>query len=129
LIGRFVFLGLVALGFTVYLTSPGSKVASADVALSCGDGAMTAGHAQATARATFAWHAPKKDARQSFLDLSLAPGFVPGWYQGHGPIAAAQTTYAVDGLPLNATFYYRVNTLFGDGWHETARGTFVSTCK
>jgi hypothetical protein len=129
LIGRFVFLGLVALGFTVYLTSPGSKVGSADVALSCGDGAMTVGRPAPTAQAIFSWRAPKKGAQQSFLDVGLAPDFVPGWYQGHGPISAAQTTYTVDGLPLNATFYYRVNTLFGDGWHETARGTLVSRCK
>ena len=128
MIGRLVFLGLVALGFTVYLTSPGSKIASADVALSCGDGAMAVGRPPATAHAAFSWQAPKKDAQQSFLDLGLAPGFEPGWYQGHGPIAASQTSYALDGLPLNATFYYRVNTLFGDGWHETARGSFVSKC-
>ena len=128
MIGRFVFLGLVALGFTVYLTSPGSKVASAHIALSCGDRAALASDAPATAHATFSWRAPKKGARQSYLDLGLAPGFATGWYQGYGPIEPTTTVYAVDGLPVNATFYYRVNTLFNDGWHETASGTFVSKC-
>jgi hypothetical protein len=129
LIGRFVFLGFVALGFTVYITSPGSRVASADVALSCAaPGVAVVGDA-ATTSATFSWPALKKDARHSFLDLSLAPGFVPGWFQGRGPIAASQTAFTIDGLPRDATFYYRVNTLFSDGWHETARGTFVSKCK
>ena len=129
MIGRFVFLGLVALGFTVYITSPGSRVASADVALSCASPAVASVGDGATTSATFSWPALKKGARQSYLDLGLAPGFVPGWFQGHGPIAASQTAYTVDGLPRNATFYYRVNTQFADGWHETARGTFVSKCK
>jgi hypothetical protein len=77
---------------------------------------------------TVAWPAPGAGATQTWFDISLVPGFAPGWFKGHGPLAPSQTAYAIDGVPKNLTFYYRVNTLYGSQWRETASGSFVSNC-
>jgi hypothetical protein len=78
--------------------------------------------------ATFAWPSPQAGAQQTWFDISVVPGFAWGWFQGFGPLAGNQTAYALDGLPNGVTFYYRVNTLYGTGWRETASGAFVASC-
>jgi hypothetical protein len=78
---------------------------------------------------TLAWPKPGSGAAQTWFDLSLVPGFAPGWFKGYGPLAATQTAYAIDGIPSGLTYFYRVNTLYsGNVWKESASGTFVSNC-
>ena len=78
---------------------------------------------------TLAWPKPGSGAQQTWFDISLVPGFAPGWFKGYGPLAVSQTAYAIDGVPQGLTYYYRVNTFYGGNtWKESASGTFVSNC-
>ena len=78
---------------------------------------------------TLAWAKPGSGAQQTWFDISLVPGFSPGWFKGYGPLAVSQTAYAIDGVPQGLTYYYRVNTFYGgNSWKESASGTFVSNC-
>jgi hypothetical protein len=81
-----------------------------------------------TSTVTWVWPGPGAGAQQTWFDISLVPGFLPGWFQGYGPMPASQTAFAMDGLPQGLTFYYRVNSFYGSGWYETASGSFVSNC-
>lgn len=121
MLGRIGFLGIIALGLFVIISGAGSK-ASAKITVTC------AAPDAPTATALIEWKDPKQDAVQSWLDVSLAPDFTPGWYQAHGPLAPAQTTVTVDGLPQGRKFYYRVNTLYPGEWKQTAHGSFTATC-
>lgn len=81
------------------------------------------------ATVTLSWPKPASGAIETWFDISLVPGFLPGWFQGVGPLAATQTAHAIDGVPSGLTFYYRFNTLYSGGvWKESAGGTFVSNC-
>lgn len=78
---------------------------------------------------TLAWAKPGAGSQQTWFDLSLVPGFAPGWFKGYGPLPVTQTAYAIDGVPQGLTFFYRVNTFYGGSlWKETAAGTFVTNC-
>jgi len=120
-LGRIGFLGVVGLGLFVYMSSAGAK-ASARVTITC------EAPASATATADFSWRGPKSGAGESWLDLSVAPGFPAGWTQAHGPFAAADTKATVEGLPAGIRFYYRVNTRYGETWRATASGSLQTTC-
>jgi hypothetical protein len=113
----------VILGVWVFLSSPGSRAATAVVTQACSPSAPGA------ATVTLAWPATKEGARESWLDLSLSDGFAAGTFQSYGPLAATQTAYAVDGVPQGLTYHYRVNTLYADNWRVTAAGSFLSRCK
>ena len=121
MLGRIGFLGIVALGLFVIISGAGGK-ASAKVTVTC------AAPDAPTASARFEWKAPKQDAVQSWLDVSLAPDFTPGWYQPHGPFAPSDNVTTLDGLPQGRKFYYRVNTLYPGEWKQTAHGSFTAEC-
>ena len=112
----------VVLGIWVYMSSPSSKAATAVVTQSCSAAVPGA------ATVTLAWPAAKPGAQETWLDLGLAADFPPGSFQSHGPLAPAQTAYAIDGVPSGLTYHYRLNALYPDGWHLSAAGTFVSKC-
>ena len=123
MLGRLLFVGIVVMGLhTIVTHTPRSGAATATVTQSCSAAVPGA------AAVTFAWPATQPGAQQTWLDLSLVPGFAPGWFKGHGAFAGNQTVYALDGVPQGLTFFYRVNTLYPSGWRETATGSFVSGC-
>jgi hypothetical protein len=111
---------LIALGLFIYMQGPTSKAAT--ITQSCSDAAP------GTVSVSLAWKAPKPGAQQTWLDVSLVKSFTPGWFQGHGPLDPAAASYVVDGVPLGAKIYYRVNVLSATGWHEQASGSFTSAC-
>lgn len=122
MLGRILVPVVIVLGVWVYLSSPGSKAATAVVTQSCSAAVPGA------ATVTLAWPAAQGGARETWLDVGLASGFPAGSFQPHGPLPASQTAYALDGVPQGLTYHYRVNTLYADGWRATAAGTFVSKC-
>ena len=123
MLGRWFFLAVVGVALVAYAShSDSSKAATAVVTQTCS--AAKPG----TATVTFAWQQPGAGSQQTWFDISLVPGFAWGWFQGHGPLAPTQTAYAFDGLPNGITFFYRVNTLYNNGWRETASGMFVAQC-
>lgn len=120
--GRFGLLGLVAFGLFVYMTGPDSGAASALVTSTC-RGARD-GHAIVRLE----WKRPGGEALQSWLDVSLTEEFVPGQYAAHGPLLADQHVYTLGELPLGLRLHYRVNTLAGEKWRVTSKGSFVVDC-
>jgi hypothetical protein len=123
MLGRWFFLAVVGLALFTYASQSGtSGAATATITQTCS--AAKPG----TATVTFVWPSTQTGAQQTWFDISLVPGFAWGWFQGHGPLPPTQTAYAFDGLPNGITFYYRVNTLYGTGWRETASGSFVANC-
>jgi hypothetical protein len=123
MLGRWFFLAVVGIALVTYVSqSEKSNAATATVTQSCS--AAKPG----TATVTFVWPQAGAGAQQTWFDISLVPGFAWGWFQGHGPLAASQTAYAFDGLPNGIRFFYRVNTLYNNGWRETASGQFVAQC-
>ncbi len=112
----------VVLGLFVYMRGADTKAATAVIAQSCGAAAPAA------VRVAFDWPAPAIEPKETWLDAGLAPGFPAGSFQGHGPIAPAQTSYAIDALPSGVKLYYRVNAQDAGGWHTIASGTFTTTC-
>ena len=122
MIGRFVFLGLVALGIYVYSTGPDSKAATATVTQSCSAAAPGA------ATVTLAWPAPPADAQQVWLDVGLSGDFPAGSYTPHGPLQPTQTAYAIDAIPSGTKLYYRVNALTPTGWQPAAAGSLIAKC-
>jgi hypothetical protein len=123
MVGRWFIVAVVGLAvFTYANRADDTRAVAANVQQSCSatvPGATTV---------TFTWGAPGAGAQQTWFDISLSPGFLPGWFTGHGPLAATQTAYAFDGVPQGLRFYYRVNTFYGNVWRETASGTFVTGC-
>lgn len=123
MLGRWLFLAVVGIALYTYVSqSEPSGAATATVSQTCS--AAKPG----TATATFVWPAPQAGASQTWFDISVVPGFAPGWFQGFGPLAPSNTAYAFDGLPNGVAFYYRVNTLYANGWRESASGSFVANC-
>lgn len=120
--GRWFFIAVVAIALLTWVRAPDSRAAAGSVTQSCSAAVPGA------ATVTFAWPAAASGAQQTWVDISLVPGFLPGWFAGHGPLAGNQTAYALDGVPQGLNFYYRVNTLYATGWKETATGSFVSNC-
>ncbi len=123
MIGRFVFLGLVAFGIYVYSSAPHSKAATATVTQSCSAAAPGA------ATVTLAWPAAPAGAQQVWLDVGLSGDFPAGSYTAHGPFDPTQTAYAVDGSPSGTQLYYRVNALTPTGWQPAAAGSLTAKCK
>ena len=121
-IGRFFFLAIVVLGIFVYMKGGSSRAATAVISQSCSDAAA------GMVKVTFDWRAPAIEAQETWLDLGIAPGFPAGTFRGHGPIAAKQTTYSVEGLPAGVKLYYRINTLEHDKWHVAAAGAVTPSC-
>jgi len=121
-VGRILVPAIIVLGVWVYMSSPGSKAATAVVTQSC------SAAAPGMATVTLAWPATQPGARETWLDVGLAAGFPSGSFQARGPLPPVQTAYALDGVPQGLTYQYRVNTLYGDGWRVTASGKFVSKC-
>ena len=119
MIGRYFFIGVVALGLFVYVRAS-DGAAQATITQVC-DGS-------GTAAVTFAWRAPKDGAQQAWLDVSPVEGFFEGWYQAHGPLPPAETQRTLAALPVGLRFHYRVNTQYADGWRASARGSFVAGC-
>lgn len=121
--GRTLLVALVAIFALVAASAPrAADAAPASVSQACS--AARPG----TATVTIAWANPGAGALQTWVDISLVPGFAWGWFKGHGPFAGNQTVYALDGVPQGLSYFYRVNTLFSNGWRETANGTFYSSC-
>ena len=123
MVGRFVFLGLVAFGIFVYSTGPDSKAATATVTQACSAAAPGA------ATVTLAWPAPPAAAQQVWLDVGLSSGFPAGAYTAHGPLPRTQTAYALDAIPSGIKLYYRVNALTPTGWQPAAAGSLIAKCK
>ncbi len=118
-----VFVGVIGLFAAVWMNAPASRAATATVTQTCSAAAPGA------VTITLAWPAPGSGAQQTWFDISLTPGFAPGWFQGHGPLATSQRAFAFDAVPSGLNFYYRVNTLYNGGaWKESAVGSFVSNC-
>jgi hypothetical protein len=124
MLGRWLFIAIVGIAFFTYVSnSTPSGAATATVTQSCS--ATKPG----TATVTLVWPSTQAGAQQTWFDISVVPGFSPGWFQGWGPLPVTQTAYAFDGLPNGVHFYYRANTLYNDGiWRETAAGSFVASC-
>lgn len=122
MIGRWFFIAVVGIALFTWVQAPNSRAHAGAVTQSCSAAVPGA------ATITFAWPSPEGGAVQTWVDISLAPGFAPGWFKGHGPLAGSQTVYALDGVPQGLNFFYRVNTLYSSGWKETASGSFVSNC-
>ena len=122
MIGRFVFLGLVAFGIYVYSSAPHSKAATATVTQSCSAAVPGA------ATVTLAWPAPPAGAQQIWLDVGLSGDFPAGAYTAHGPLDLSQTAYATDGIPSGTKLYYRVNALSATGWQAVAAGSLIAKC-
>lgn len=122
MIGRWFFLAVVGIALFTWVQAPNSRAHAGAVTQACSAAVPGA------ATVTFAWPAPEKGAVQTWVDISLAPGFAPGWWSGHGPFAGSQTAYALDGVPQGLNYFYRVNTLYSFGWKEAASGSFVSNC-
>jgi hypothetical protein len=122
--GRLLFVVLViAAAAASYTRAPEADAAPAAVTQTCSRAVPGA------ATVTWAWPGAGAGAQQTWFDISLVPGFAWGWFQGHGPLPATQTAYAMDGIPQGLTFFYRVNTLYAGGvWRESASGMFVSNC-
>lgn len=125
MLNRWLFLAVVAVCVVAYVKAP--QDGTADAAPATVSQACSAAR-PGTSTVTLAWPATQAGAQQTWFDISLAPGFAPGWFQGLGPLPASQTAYALDGVPQGLTYFYRVNTLYPDGWRATASGTFVSNC-
>ncbi len=120
--GKLVFIGLLALGFFVYLQQAShSKAQPALVAQSCAGaaGAVTA---------AFAWPEAPASVNQVWLDLGLTKDFRLGWYESHGPLPPSQSTYAADGLAPGATYYYRVQSETSKGRKTIASGSLIARC-
>ena len=121
MIGRFLVPTAIVLGIFVYMHDGGSKSATASIVQSCG---ATAG----TVSATIDWPPPAIAPDETWVDLGIAPGFPPGSFQGHGPIAPPSRSAHVEGLPAGLKVYYRVNTKRQDGWHTATSGSFTADC-
>ncbi|HYM14270.1 MAG TPA: hypothetical protein VEZ14_01775 [Dehalococcoidia bacterium] len=122
MLGRILLPAALVLGIWVYMNAPQSKAATAVVTQACSAAAPGA------ATVTLAWPGAKAGAQETWLDLGLARGLPAGSFQSRGPLQPSQTAYALDGVPPGLTYYYRVNTIYPDGWHPSAAGSFVSKC-
>jgi len=124
MLGRWFVLAVIGIvAFTYVNQASDSRAASATVTQTCSAAKPGA------ATVTWVWPKTGAGAAQTWFDISLVPGFAPGWFQGHGPLVPTQTAFAMDGLPNGLTFFYRVNTLYSGGvWKETASGSFVANC-
>lgn len=123
MLGKLFLPGIVVVGFFLYTHQPErSHVASAYVSQAC-DAATRSG-----VSAAFAWPPAAVGAEQTWIDLGLDPGFGLGWYQGHGPLPPTQNTFSIDGLTPGLKYYYRVNTLSGGKWAQSAKGSFAAGC-
>lgn len=80
-----------------------------------------------TVAVAFHWQRPGPGAVQQWLDLSLFNnGFAPGTFMGVGPLAATVDSLTWDGILPGSWHFYRLNTLYQDGWHASAAGNFLS---
>lgn len=121
MLGRWFFLAVVAIGLTAIVRAP-HKSAGATVTQACSE--TTPG----AVKVTFEWKAPPAGTQQAWLDLSLAPGFLPAVTNRNGPLPPSQLSYTVDALPEGVNVYYRVNTLSASGWTPVASGSFEPRC-
>jgi hypothetical protein len=62
----------------------------------------------------------------TYIDISLAPNFIPGTFIGTN--ASGTGTYTWGGILRNARHYWRVNNLTPQGWITSASGTFLPSC-
>ena len=81
-----------------------------------------------TVVAVFRWDAPAPGAIVQWLDLSLFDnGFESGTFIGVGPISpAGPGTFTWQGIWPDLPRFYRINTLYADGWRSSATGSFRS---
>lgn len=76
---------------------------------------------------TFHWQRPGPGAVQQWLDLSIFNnGFAPGTFIGAGPLTATADSLTWDGILPGSWHFYRLNTLYQDGWRASATGSFLS---
>jgi hypothetical protein len=121
MLGRWFFLAVVAIGLAAIVRAP-HKSAGATITQACSE--STPG----VVRVTFEWKPPPAGTQQAWLDLSLAPGFLPAVTNGNGPLPPSQVSYTVDALPEGVKVYYRINTLSMAGWAPIASGSFEPRC-
>jgi hypothetical protein len=113
--------------FGLLLTVPGSgRPAAAASPPPAASQSCSASKVGAVA-ATFQWQAPGPGAVRQWLDLSLFDnGFAPGTFVGAGPLAGTANSLTWDGILPGFRHFYRLNTLYADGWHASAVGSFSS---
>ena len=121
MLGRWFFLAVVAIGLAAIVHAPHTS-AGATITQSCSEGTPGA------VRVTFGWKAPRPGTGQVWLDLSLAPGFLPAVTNGNGPLPPSQLAYTAEALPQGVKVYYRVNALSAAGWAVIASGSFEARC-
>ena len=121
MLGRWFFLAVVAIGLAAIVRAPHNG-AEATITQACSESRPGA------VQVTFAWKAPPAGTQQAWLDLSLAPGFLPAVTNGNGPLPPSQLSFTVPALPAGVKVYYRVNTLSAAGWTPIASGSFEPHC-
>ena len=120
MLGRWFFLAVVGIGLIAIVKAPHSGGARATITQTCATPGIVS--------AAFTWAAPPAGTSQVWLDLSTVDGLPPALTTGHGPLAAAQRSYSVDGLPVNIKLYYRINAQVPAGWQAVAQGALTTAC-
>ena len=120
MVGRWFFFAVVGIGIFAYLNAPDGGAAAKVTQACAADGS--------TISVALEWEAPDPGAVASYVDIGLSGDFPAFGFSAHGPLEPATRSYSFAGLPHGVTYHYRVNTLYGDGWRATAKGSFKTEC-
>jgi len=121
MLGRWLFIGVVALGVFAYMHAHRSDAVRADVTQTC------ASPDAPGVIATIAWPAPTH-AEQTFLDVSETKDFGDGTWSSHGPLPAPASSFTLEGLTRGVTYFYRVHVVRNGVFDAAAAGSFVAEC-
>ena len=121
MIGRWLFIAVVALGVVAYMHAHRSDAVRADLTQACDSSDP------ARVVATIVWPAATT-AEQTFLDMSDTNDFREGAYSSHGPLPAPATSFTLEGLAMGATYFYRVRVIRDAAAQTIAAGSFVAEC-
>ncbi len=75
--------------------------------------------------AVFSWD--PGSAGEQWIDLAVAGSdFLPGTYQGYGPVASGAASHEIAGIARGVHYQWRVNVRTTGGWLVSKAGAFES---
>src|SRR5438876_11869239 len=97
MLGRWLFIGVIALGVFAYMHAHPSDAVRADVTQACASSGPSA------VVATIVW--PAANVEQAFLDLSVTRDFSDGSSSSHGPLPPPAKSFTLEALTPGVTYF------------------------